>query len=141
MQNELDLDLSDHLRIPGEHREMVRVLVKDPNEILKSLTPEKVDLLHAAIGIATEAGEILSAVKAHVIYGRELDLENVVEEAGDSEFYWEQMRSRLNFTRLDALKHNLDKLAKRYENYQYSDKAAAARQDKIATGETDNKVL
>lgn len=124
-----------------EHREMVRALVKNPEEILKSLTPEKVDLLHAALGIATEAGEILSAVKAHVMYGKPLSLENMVEESGDSEFYWEALRKNLRFTRLDALQHNLEKLAKRYQNYCYSDQAAITRLDKQATGETDNKVI
>lgn len=120
---------------------MVKVLVKDPSEILKSLTPEKVDLLHAALGIATEAGEILSAVKAHVIYGKPLDLGNLVEEAGDSEFYWQALRKNQGFSRLDALEHNLNKLAKRYQNYRYSDQAAIQRPDKQATGETDNNTL
>lgn len=129
------------LEIMAAHREMVQALVKDPEEILKSLTPEKVDLLHAALGIATEAGEILNAVKAHVIYGKDLDLENLVEEAGDSEFYWEALRKNQGFSRIRALEHNLAKLAKRYEKYKYSDQAAVARADKAATGETDNKVL
>ena len=123
------------------HQEMVKALVKPPGEILASLTPEKVALLHAALGIATEAGEILSAVKAHVIYNRPLDCENILEEAGDSEFYWEDLRRNLGFSRLDALQHNLKKLAKRYENFKYSDQAAQQRADKAATGETDNKPL
>ena len=70
-----------------QHSNMVSTLVKDPGVILAQLNSTKVDLLHAALGIATEANELLDAVKAHVIYGKPLNHENVIEEAGDSEFY------------------------------------------------------
>lgn len=132
--SEFELAKAKHT-VDVEHQTMVKALVKDPNEILKSLTPEKVDLLHAALGIATEAGELLDAVKAHVIYGKPLDLENVTEEGGDSEFYWEALRKNVKLTRVDMLQHNLNKLAKRYENYRYSDKAAIDRNDKRCAGD------
>lgn len=119
----------------AKHREMVWCLFKDPAEILKTLTPEKVGLLHAAMGIACEAGELLDAVKAHVMYDKPLDLANVTEEGGDSEFYWEALRTNVGVNRIEMLQHNLAKLAKRYEGYRYSDKAAIARADKTQ-GET-----
>lgn len=116
------------------HSQMVYALAKDGNAILASLTPEKCDLLHHAIGICTEAGELLDAVKKHVIYGQEFNLLNGVEELGDLEFYMKGMRGSRGITRDDTLNANLNKLAKRYKDYQYSDQQAKMRNDK-AEGE------
>lgn len=138
MENK-EVDFDSMVDVEGAHEEMVHSLFKDPAEILKTLTPEKMDLLHAAIGICTEAGELLDAVKKHVIHNKPLDLGNVTEEGGDSEFYWEALRQTLKVSRIEMLKHNLDKLAERYSNYQYSDKAAVERADKVRAGETDNR--
>jgi len=44
-------------------------------------------ILHAAIGCVTESGELLDALKKQMFYGRELDLTNVKEEAGDLLWY------------------------------------------------------
>jgi NTP pyrophosphatase (non-canonical NTP hydrolase) len=44
-------------------------------------------ILHAAIGCVTESGELLDALKKQMYYGRELDLTNVKEEAGDLLYY------------------------------------------------------
>jgi NTP pyrophosphatase (non-canonical NTP hydrolase) len=44
-------------------------------------------ILHAAIGCVTESGELLDALKKQMYYGRELDLTNVKEEAGDLLWY------------------------------------------------------
>lgn len=118
---------------------MVKALIKDPAIILSTLTPEKVDLLHMVFGMTTEVIEILDAVKAYVMYGKPLDRENMVEEAGDLEFYFEGFRKNLGITRTQALQHNLKKLAVRYQKFQYSDQAAIARADKMVTGETDNR--
>jgi len=40
-------------------------------------------LEHAALGLVSDAGELASAVKAHVVYGQPLDMANLVEECGD----------------------------------------------------------
>ena len=44
-------------------------------------------LLHAAIGIATESGELLDALKKTMYYGKPLDMVNVAEEIGDILWY------------------------------------------------------
>lgn len=46
-----------------------------------------VRILHAAIGCVTESGELLDALKKQIFYGRELDVVNVKEEAGDILWY------------------------------------------------------
>lgn len=113
-----------------DHREMVTALVKPGEAIQASLTGAKVNMLHAAIGICTEAGELLDAVKKHVIYEKPLDEENCVEELGDLEFYMEQFRQAIRHNRDYILRQNIDKLAKKRYPNGYSDTAAIARADK-----------
>ncbi len=49
--------------------------------------------LHAAVGVSGEAGELLDAIKKTWIYEEPLDLENIIEECGDSLFYRRFARS------------------------------------------------
>lgn len=86
-------------------------------------------LLHGAVGVAGEAGELLDAVKKNWAYNKPLDAHNVIEELGDLEFYLQAIRSHLGFTRLQILEANVAKLTKRYPTG-YTDEAAAARADK-----------
>jgi NTP pyrophosphatase (non-canonical NTP hydrolase) len=110
---------------------MVAGLAKPGQTILDSLTPLKIDLLHMAVGVSGEAGELLDAVKAHVFYCKPLDLTNVIEELGDMEFYMEHMRALLKITREETLAGNINKLGKRYVGLVYSDNAAQQRADKV----------
>ncbi len=48
---------------------------------------ESMRQLHAAIGIATESGELLDAFKKAFFYGEKLDRANVLEEVGDLLWY------------------------------------------------------
>ena len=47
----------------------------------------KFRLLHAALGLATEAGELIDMLKKHIFYGKQIDLLNAQEEIGDSMWY------------------------------------------------------
>jgi NTP pyrophosphatase (non-canonical NTP hydrolase) len=49
--------------------------------------PQVIRLLHAFVGLATETGEILDALKKYVFYGKPLDLVNLAEEIGDLNWY------------------------------------------------------
>lgn len=113
-----------------DYREMVKALAKPGDEIAKSMTGEEAHLLHMAVGICGEAGELLDAVKKHVIYKKPLDLANVIEELGDLEFYLEGLRSALEINRLEVFKVNMEKLSKRYASGKYSDTQAQTRADK-----------
>jgi NTP pyrophosphatase (non-canonical NTP hydrolase) len=86
-------------------------------------------LLHAALGIGGEAGEIVDAIKKHWVTGKPLDRENLVEEIGDVMFYMQALCNQLGITMTDAVIANMDKLNKRYPEG-YSDAAAIARADK-----------
>ena len=113
----------------ANYEQFVAKQVKRPQEIIETMTPAKVDLLHAAVGISGEAGELLDAVKKHVIYNKDLDVDNVIEELGDVEFHLAAIRQRLLITRSEILARNMSKLQKRYP-VGYTDKATQERVDK-----------
>ena len=77
-------------------------------------------------------GELLDAIKKFVVYNKELDIANVIEELGDLEFYMEGLRQCLRISREETLRENMVKLGKRYREAVYSDKAANERADKAA---------
>lgn len=118
---------------PIEHHEMVELLQKPGDAIAAHVTPLQLDVLHMAVGVAGEAGELLDAIKKWVFYNKDLDVENVVEELGDIEFYLQGLRSRLFITRDATLQHNIDKLLvgdKARYKHGYTDQAAQLRRDK-----------
>ena len=83
-----------------------------------------------ASALCGEAGELFDAIKKYVIYEKNLDMNNVVEELGDIEFYLEGVRASLGITRLETLAHNVLKLDQRYGEG-YSNSAAQERADKV----------
>jgi NTP pyrophosphatase (non-canonical NTP hydrolase) len=102
-----------------------------------SLTEVETDILHAAIGIAGEAGELIDAVKKYIIYGKPLDGDNIDEEMGDILWYLAIMAKALgtNFEKL--MEANIDKLKLRYPE-KYTDAAAHARADKVSDKVIEN---
>jgi len=116
--------------IEEKHAEMVEILTKPGHTILPKLCSFDIDLIHMALGISGEAGELLDAIKKYTIYRKELDRENLMEELGDLEFYMGRLRGILGISRTQTLAHNMDKLAKRYAGFQYSDQQAQERADK-----------
>lgn len=118
----------------AQYSRMVMDLAKPGVSILETVTPDRAHLLHMAVGIAGEAGELLDAIKKHVIYNKDLDLGNVIEELGDLEFYMEGLRLALGVCRYETLEGNYEKLANGRYQEGYSDEAAQARADKEAAG-------
>ena len=114
------------------HGEMVAKLAKPGEDILTSMTSEQAHRLHMAVGISGEAGELIDAVKKEVVYGKNADRENIVEELGDLEFYMEGLRQSFGITRYETIASNISKLSVRYENFEFSNQAAQDRADKVA---------
>ena len=109
---------------------MVTALAKPGEAIRNAITAEACHLLHMAVGISGESGELLDAIKKVVIYGKPIDRKN--EELGDLEFYMEGLRQGLNITREETLDANkLKLLGKRYASGSYSDQQAQDRADKV----------
>jgi NTP pyrophosphatase (non-canonical NTP hydrolase) len=112
-----------------EHQHTVTALAKPGQDVVNGLNARSAHLLHMAVGVAGEAGELLDAVKKHAIYGADLDIENVIEELGDLEFYLQGIRQELKLSRSAVLAENIRKLKIRYGTH-YSNEAASARKDK-----------
>lgn len=118
------------MSIETYYAEFVATLVKPGEEIDQQMTPRTAHLLHMALGICGEAGELADAIKKATIYGKPLDLENVKEELGDLEWFMEALRQSLDITRQDTIAGNITKLRKRYWQSKFSNEQAAARADK-----------
>lgn len=127
------MDISEAKEV--DYTEFVRALVKPGEVIAEEMTPDGAHLLHMAVGVAGEAGELLDAIKKMVIYNKPLDLANVIEELGDLEFYMEGIRQRLSIHRDLVISKNVMKLGERYKSLSYSDQAAQDRADKADKAE------
>ena len=125
-----ELDTSQCLAERSLHSEMVEALCKSGELICQELTAQDAHNLHMVVGISGEAGELLDAIKKAVIYRKPIDMENVIEELGDLEFYMEGLRQSFGITRSQTLSQNIAKLSKRYEGLKYTNEAAQLRADK-----------
>lgn len=114
---------------PENYDEFVDYKLKDGIDIYQEATPQTENLNHLVMGIAGEAGELIDAIKKHTMYGKPLDVQNVIEELGDLEFYMQGMRDALGIERERTIQANIDKLNKRYKKG-YSNKEASERNDK-----------
>ena len=90
-------------------------------EVLRCRGPLKIainesneDLLHAALGASTEAGELLDQVKKHLFYGKKLDVVNLQEEIGDICWYLNLLCNYLGTTLEEQMENNAEKLRIRY---------------------------
>lgn len=92
-------------------------------------------VLHAAMGISGEAGELMDAVKKHILYNKPLDVTNVKEEVGDLLWYMSLMLDEVGSSFEEVMKMNHDKLEKRFPGG-FTEKLAQQRLDKVETGET-----
>jgi Domain of unknown function (DUF1937)./MazG nucleotide pyrophosphohydrolase domain. len=72
-------------------------------------------LLHATLGLASEIGELNEAVKKYLFYGKELDRDNLLEEAGDLLWYMALLARWFGQENFDAImQSNYNKLTTRY---------------------------
>lgn len=118
------------MSIDAHYTDMVSRLVKPGRDIMTDLDPKKAEAMHMAIGVAGEAGELLDAIKKHVIYNKPLDINNLIEELGDIEFFIEGIRQIFSLNRVNILEENIYKLSKRYGSGTYSNEQAQTRADK-----------
>jgi NTP pyrophosphatase (non-canonical NTP hydrolase) len=91
------------------------------NERLDSVATMR--LLHASMGLSTEANECLDILKKHIYYGRPLDRPHLKEEIGDVLYYAALVLDGLGISFEEAMKDNIDKLSKRYPDGFDEDKA------------------
>lgn len=83
-------------------------------------------ILHAAIGLVTESGELIDALKKSMYYGKELDLTNVKEEAGDILWYLAILFDAIGTDFTTEQERVIAKLKARFPE-KFTDKLAAER--------------
>ncbi len=71
-------------------------------------------LLHASMGLSTEAGEFLDSMKKHLFYGKPLDKINLAEELGDLFWYCAIVADELGVSFEEVMERNIEKLKARY---------------------------
>ena len=81
---------------------------------------------HALLGIVTEAGELVDAMKRAKIYGADLDVTNLIEETGDLMWYLALLCDELRVSFEVVWDKNIRKLAARYPE-KYTDNNALRR--------------
>ena len=96
----------------------------------KDMGSMNMNLIHAAMGLSSDSGEFVDAIKKHVIYNKELDYTNAIEELGDVLWFVSLAAKSLGTTMGFIMTHNIEKLAKRYPD-KYTDQAAQVRADKV----------
>lgn len=99
-----------------QYSKFVGGLAADPEGILDKMTPFKINLLHAALGLASEAGEILDEVKKFVFYGAPINGVGIHKEQGDMEWYAQLLRNTLGVPRDRVVRSNVEKLMVRHPN-------------------------
>lgn len=69
-----------------DYADMVGKLAKPGEDIVSGLDAEKAHLLHMAVGLSSEVGELME-IRMLAAYGKEVDTDHLVEEIGDVMFY------------------------------------------------------
>jgi NTP pyrophosphatase (non-canonical NTP hydrolase) len=106
------------------------------------ISVEILRLLHASMGIETEAGEFLDVLKKFIFYGKTIDKVNLVEELGDLLWYVGIACDELSISFEEVMIKNINKLKTRYENNTFKDTKAVERnlkkERKILEGKWDD---
>ncbi len=77
------------------------------------------DILHSAVGISGEAGELLDHIKKVIWQGHCLDVDYVTKELGDILFYFTSMCNCVGTNVDEVRKLNIEKLTKRYPSGEF----------------------
>lgn len=72
------------------------------------------DILHSAVGMSGESGEILDHIKKVVWQGHCININYLIKELGDELFYFTSLCNCLGTTIDEVRKGNIEKLTKRY---------------------------
>jgi NTP pyrophosphatase (non-canonical NTP hydrolase) len=119
----MSFQLEEFVELSGRSENM------DFESIIERFNPETARLLHGIMGCGKESGELLDAYNRYLIYGKELDKKNIIEEIGDVMFYVALICRTMNVSLEQVCSENIAKLSIRYPD-KFSNEAALARADK-----------
>lgn len=78
------------------------------------LASPKVELTNYGLGLNGEAGEVADIIKKAVFHEHKFKKEDLINELSDCLWYIAAMCDCIEVKMSDVMKHNLEKLAKRY---------------------------
>ena len=99
--------------------------------LIPDLGTYKQNLVHMALGVGGEAGEVVDLCKKHFAYDKPLDVAHLVEELGDLLFYMNGIRALIEVEWEDIIDTNVRKLEARYPDATFKAEHAINR-DKVA---------
>jgi hypothetical protein len=85
---------------------------------------------YTPMGVHETMQLLFQTVKRHVFYEQELNTKDLVDVYLNIKGWIDFFAGQIAKTRQDVQEHNMNKLAKRYEGFKYSDQAAKDRVDK-----------
>lgn len=85
------------------------------------------DLIHAVLGMASEAGELAAAIARHVATGEPLDVTNVLEELGDSLWFANLGADAAGSCLREVMIRNIRKLRRRFPEGTFTEGRANVR--------------
>lgn len=122
---------------PNEYQQLAMRTICDQEKALRRLLylsntsqcdyigkTKMIQLNHATLGLAGDAGELCNAVARCIYYGKELDLTNVKEEIGDCLWWLAEACDAIGVNMEDMMEANIRKLEARYPD-KYTDQHAA----------------
>lgn len=84
------------------------------------IKPTTVPLTHNALGLMAEAGEVADVIKKSQYLGGDLDQGKMIEELGDTFWYFTQIIDYLGATHEDIARANIAKLEDRHGHKHFS---------------------
>ena len=96
---------------------------------MRSDLPYELVCSNMCMGLAGETGETIDIFKKHIYQGKELDINDVIEEIGDILWYVANLCNVNKITMRECIESNIEKLRKRYPNG-FTVKDALERVDK-----------
>ncbi len=125
MKNALVSDLKNQDYEPIVHR----LYDYEQSKSLGYEDPSLMRILHGAIGISGEAGELMDSLKKVLMYGKPLDKSHLKEECGDLLWYMSILLDEIDSNFEEVMQMNINKLKKRYPEG-FTEKDAVERKDK-----------
>ena len=95
-------------------------------------TEDQQRMIHAALGLSTELGELIDPIKRHVIYGKPLSEDMIInmrEELGDALWYVAILCRVFGWSLEGIMRDNVAKLLQRYPE-KFTPEDAQRRADK-----------
>ena len=96
---------------------------------MRSDLPYELICSNMCMGLAGETGETVDIFKKHIYQGKDLDINDVIEEIGDILWYIANLCNVNKITMKECMESNVEKLRKRYPNG-FTIKDALERADK-----------